>query len=418
MFIDSTRIRVTAGGGGNGCIAFRREKFVPFGGPNGGDGGRGGDIVLHATARLNSLNHLRYHSIWKGKRGEHGLGSDMAGKCADDVIIEVPIGTMAYTADTHTLIADLSEEGARVVIAKGGAGGKGNARFTSSTHQAPRFAERGEPGEEAIVDLELKLIADIGIAGLPNAGKSTLLSRISAARPKIADYPFTTLSPNLGVVELSDYRTFTAADIPGIIEGAAQGKGLGLEFLRHIERTKVILILIDPTFEDPEKTLETLEHELEAYSDEIASRPRILAFSKADLPEAREKYAKRGKKFKEAYLISAATGEGVPELLEVLWQAIERAKLEAPEPEVDDGSYREYEHTPAFTIERADDGFVVEGPKVIRAVRMTDFGNDEAVRHLNQKLKKMGLYRALKRLGAAEGSTIHIDDAELEYHAE
>lgn len=417
MFVDRTRIRVTAGGGGNGCIAFRREKYVPFGGPNGGDGGRGGDIILRATARFNSLNHLRYHSIWKGKRGEHGLGSDMAGKSAEDIIIDVPIGTMAYTAETHELIADLSEEGAQVTIAKGGAGGKGNARFTSSTHQAPRFAEKGEPGEEAAVDLELKLIADIGIAGLPNAGKSTLLSSISAARPKIADYPFTTLSPNLGVVELSDYRTFTAADIPGIIEGAAQGKGLGLEFLRHIERTKVILILIDPTFEDPKLTLKTLVHELEEYSEEIASRPRVIAFSKADLPEAREKYAKRGKAFKDAYLISAATGEGVPELLEALWQAIERAKLDEPEP-VEEESYREYEHTPAYTIERAEDGFIIHGAKVIRAVRMTDFGNDEAVRHLNHKLKKMGLYRALKRLGAAEGSTIHIDDAELEYHAE
>jgi len=417
MFIDRTRIRVTAGAGGNGCIAFRREKYVPFGGPSGGDGGDGGSIVLLATGRVNSLNHLRYHSIWKGKRGEHGLGSDMAGKCADDVLVEVPVGTVVLKPDSQDVVADLSEEGMRAVIAKGGAGGKGNARFTSSTHQAPRFAERGEPGEEAEYDLELKLIADVGIAGLPNAGKSTLLARISAARPKIADYPFTTLSPNLGVVDLSDYRSFTAADIPGIIEGAAQGKGLGLEFLRHIERTKVILILIDPTFEDPKKTLKTLEHELSEYSDEFVERPRVIAFSKADLPEAREKYAKRGKAFKEALLISSATGEGVPELLEALWQAIERAKLNEPEPQPEE-SFREYAHTPAFRVEREDDGFRVDGAKVVRAVRMTDFANDEAVRHLDRLLKKMGVYRALKRQGAEEGCTIRIDDAELEYHAE
>ncbi len=417
MFIDRTRIRVTAGAGGKGCIAFRREKYVPFGGPNGGDGGGGGDIILHATSRVNSLNHIRFHSIWKGKRGEHGLGSDMAGKRAEDVVIEVPVGTVALKSDTQDVVADLSVEGMRIVIARGGVGGKGNARFTSSTHQAPKFAEMGEPGEEAELDLELKLIADVGIAGLPNAGKSTLLSRISAARPKIADYPFTTLSPNLGVVDLSDYRTFTAADIPGIIEGAAQGKGLGLEFLRHIERTKVILILIDPSFEDPKKTLKTLESELAEYSDAFVDRPRVIVFSKADLPEVREKYAKRGKAFKGAHLISAATGDGVPALLEVLWQAIERAKAGEPEP-AEEESFREYEHTPAFKIERAAEGFRVDGKKIVRAVRMTDFGNDEAVRHLDRMLKKMGVYKALKRLGATEGSTIHIDEAELEYHAE
>jgi GTP-binding protein len=417
MFIDRTRIRVTSGAGGNGCIAFRREKYVPFGGPSGGDGGGGGDIVLLATTRVNSLNHIRFHSIWRGKRGEHGLGSDMAGKRAEDVVIEVPIGTVALKADTQDVVADLSVEGMRVVVAKGGAGGKGNARFTSSTHQAPRFAEKGEPGEEVELILELKLIADVGIAGLPNAGKSTLLATISAARPKIADYPFTTLSPNLGVVDLSDYRTFTAADIPGIIEGAAQGKGLGLEFLRHIERTKVILILVDPSFEDPKKTLKTLENELSEYSEAFADRPRLIVFSKADLPEVREKYAKRGKVFKDALLISAATGEGIPELLEALWQAIERAKAGEPEP-VEEESFREYEHTPAFKVERAEDGFRVEGKKIVRAVRMTDFGNDEAVRHLDRMLKKMGVYKALKRMGAAEGSTIHIEEAELEYHAE
>ncbi len=417
MFIDHARLQLTAGAGGNGCISFRREKFIPLGGPDGGDGGDGGDIVLRATSRFNSLNHLRYHRIWKGNRGVHGMGSDRHGKRADDVIIEVPIGTVVKDYETGETLADLSEEGMSFVAARGGTGGRGNPRFTHSGNQAPRMAERGEPGEEKQLDLELKLIADVGIVGLPNAGKSTLLSRISAARPKIADYPFTTLSPNLGVAELSGFRTLTVADIPGIIEGAAEGKGLGLEFLRHIERTKVLLLLVDPTFEDPETTIETLEGELAQHSESFADRPRVIAYNKADLPDAQEQYADRPESLREARLISAVTGEGVEALMEALWEALQRAKEEAA-AEAPAASYREHTFEPPFVIERAGDGFAVAGKKVVKLVRMTDFSNDEAVRHLDKTLKKMGLFKALRRLGAEPGETIHIDDVELEYQPE
>jgi len=418
MFIDHARIQVTAGAGGNGCTSFRREKFVPLGGPDGGDGGDGGDIVLHASSRFNSLNHLRYHRIWKGNRGVHGMGSNLHGKRADDVIIDVPVGTVVKDPETGEVIADLSTEGESCVVAKGGAGGRGNPRFAHSRNQAPRFAERGEPGEEKEVDLELKLIADVGVVGLPNAGKSTLLSHISAARPKIADYPFTTLAPNLGVVDIPGYRTLTVADIPGIIEGAAGGKGLGLEFLRHIERTKVLLFMIDPTFEDPETTLDTLESELAQHSDAFADRPRVIAYNKADLPDARESYKNRPAALRDAHLISAATGEGMGALLEALWDAVQRAKTEAAAAEQPEVSYKEHTFEPPFSIERADDGFAVAGKKVTRLVRMTDFSNEEAIRHLDRTLKKMGLFKALRKLGAEPGQTIHINDVELEYQPE
>ena len=420
MFVDEVDIHVAAGNGGNGCLSFRREKFVPRGGPDGGDGGAGGSVFIVATLTKNTLIDFRFHPEFEAKRGAHGQGANKTGQTGNDLEIAVPIGTLVFVknpeSDELMRLADLTEEGQRVLVAKGGRGGRGNARFVSSTNRAPRRTEPGEEGGERFIRLQLKLIADAGLVGFPNAGKSTLISRISAARPKIADYPFTTLSPNLGVVRLTDDRGFVVADVPGLIEGAHAGHGLGDKFLRHIERTKVILILIDPTFESPSKTLRTLEHELAEYSEEFAVRPRVIAFSKADLPEVRTKFARRGKAFKDAHLISAATGEGVPELLEALWSEIERAKFEKPETPVE--SYREFAHEPAFTVGRANDGFTVEGKGLVRAVRMTDFSNEEAVRHLDRKLKKMGVYKALKRLGAAEGATIHIDDAELVYPAE
>ncbi len=418
MFVDRARINVTAGAGGNGCVSFRREKYVPRGGPDGGDGGDGGDIVLEATSRLNALNHLRYHSTWKGKRGEHGQGSDMHGKRGEEVVIPVPVGTVVKAGGTEEPLADLADEGARYVAAQGGKGGRGNARFATSTNRTPRFAEKGEPGEHAELDLELKLIADVGLVGVPNAGKSTLLAHVSAAKPKIGDYPFTTISPNLGVVELSDYRTFTVADIPGIIEGAAEGKGLGHAFLRHIERTRVLLYLIDPTLHDPAATLRTLEQELKQHDARLLSRPRILAFNKADLPEVRERYAQRAALFADAHLVSAVTGEGLDALLEALWAALQRYDREQAGVELVEPVVTEHTYEPPFTIHRETDGFSVEGRKVVRAVRMTDFTNNEAVRHLDRTLKKMGLYRALEKMGAEEGETIHIDDVELEYRAE
>ncbi len=419
MFVDRARINVTAGAGGNGCCSFRREKYVPHGGPSGGDGGDGGDVYLVATPRHNALNHLRYHATWKGNRGQHGQGSDMHGKNGKETPIEVPVGTVVRERDSGTVLCDLSQEGQRYLAARGGKGGRGNARFTSSTNRAPLFAEKGEPGEEVLLDLELKLIADVGIVGLPNAGKSTLLSRVSAATPKIADYPFTTISPNLGVVELSDYRTLTLADIPGISEGAAEGKGLGHDFLRHIERTKVLLFLIDPGDADPRETLRTLEDELAQHSDAFQRRPRVVAFNKADIPENCTSFEELKHEFDSPHLISAVTGEGVGELLEAVWQALDRYNREQHEDiAVGPSSEAEYRYEAPFTIEAEAEGFCIEGRKVVRAVRMTDFENEQAVHHLDRTLKKMGLYKALERMGAEDGQSIYIAGIELEYHSQ
>jgi len=419
MFIDRARIQVTAGAGGQGCCSFRREKYVPQGGPSGGDGGDGGDIEIVATTRTNSLNHLRYHSTWKGLRGQHGRGSDMHGKRGDATTIDVPVGTVILDSESGTVLRDLSEEGQGFIAARGGKGGRGNARFTTSTNRAPKFSEKGEPGEERALNLELKLIADVGIVGMPNAGKSTFLARTTAATPKIGDYPFTTLGPNLGVLELSDYRSMTIADIPGIIEGAAEGKGLGHDFLRHIERTKVLLFLIDPSAGDPLEMLEILENELAQHSAEFAKRPRVVAITKADLPDNRAAYEASKAAFETATLISSATGEGVDVLLEAVWSALQRYERELregvqanPEPEA------EYRYEAPFTIDTRDEGFSVNGKRVVRAVRMTDFSNEEAIMHLDRTLKKMGLFKALKRLGAVNGQSIYIADVELEYQSE
>ena len=416
MFIDRARIKVTAGAGGKGCCSFRREKYIPHGGPDGGDGGDGGDVYFVATKNLSSLLDLRYHSHWKGRRGVHGRGSDQHGKRGEESHIRVPIGTVLCDFETGEVQCDLAEEGQRFLAASGGRGGKGNARFATSTNRAPSFSELGEPGEEAEFQLELKLIADVGIVGLPNAGKSTLLSRISAAHPKIANYPFTTLSPNLGVVDMGQYRTITVADIPGLIEGAAQGKGLGHDFLRHIERTKVLLFFIDAGDEEPLETLKILEGELQQHSPVFETRPRVLAFNKADIPENQASYDEIAQTLEDTHIVSAVTGQGVPELLEALWKAIERARaieaglvVETP-PEV------EYTYAAPYTVEERDGGFRVEGKKVVRAVRMTDFDNEEALDHLQGQLKRMGLMGALKRMGAEEGQTIFIGDFELEYH--
>ena len=418
MFVDRARINVTAGAGGRGCCSFRREKYVPYGGPSGGDGGDGGSVYLVATSRHTTLNPLHYHSTWKGHRGEHGKGSDMHGKNGEDILIEVPVGTVIRERDSEVVLCDLSEDGQRYLVARGGIGGKGNARFATSTDRAPQFAEKGEPGGEASLELELKLIADVGIVGLPNAGKSTFLARVSAARPKIAEYPFTTLSPNLGVVELSDYRTLTVADIPGIIEGAAEGKGLGHDFLRHIERTKVLLFLIDPGDIEPKETLRILEEELAQHSDVFRERPRVIVMSKADLPENRTRFEEVRGDFDAPHLISSVTGEGVDEVLEAVWQALERYEREQREgADFDLSAETEYRYEPPFRIQAEDEGFSVEGRKVVRAVRMTDFENEQAVSHLNRTLKKMGLYKALERLGAQDGQSIFIADVELEYRS-
>jgi GTP-binding protein len=414
MFIDRARIKVTAGAGGNGCCSFRREKYVPLGGPNGGDGGKGGDVYFVANARLTSMLDLAHHAHLKAERGEHGQGSDCHGKTGADALVPVPLGTIIRDLRSDEILADLIEEGPRFLAARGGRGGRGNARFMSGTNRAPHFAELGEPGEEREYLLELKVIAEVGIVGLPNAGKSTLLAAISAARPKIDAYPFTTLSPNLGVVQLSDYRTLTVADIPGIIEGAAEGKGLGHDFLRHIERTQVLLFLIDLGDPDPAKTLETLEDELTRHSAAFRDRPRVFALNKADIPENRERFNSLARAFDHPFLISAATGEGVHALLEHLWGIVDKVRREGDAvaiPTVE----REYTYEAPFTIQAVGRTFRIKGRRVEQVVRMTNFDNEYAVRHLQDTLKRMGVFKALKRMGADEGQIIAIGDVELEY---
>jgi len=416
MFIDRVRTKLMAGAGGNGCTSFRREKYVPNGGPNGGDGGDGGEMYFVATSRLGTLQDLKYHSVWVGNKGAHGKGSDMHGRNGEDTLIPVPLGTVIRDWETGELLGDLVEEGQRFRAAYGGKGGKGNARFTSATNRVPRFHEMGEPGQIAEYLIELKLLADVGIVGLPNAGKSTFLARVTAANPKIGDYPFTTITPNLGVVQLSEYRTLNVADIPGIIEGAAEGKGLGHDFLRHIERTKILLFFIDPGDGDPVETLCVLENELAKHSEVFGTRPRIVAFTKADVTEYRAIFEAHRDRIPDLHFISSATGDSIDALLEDLWEALDRYNKEQEGIAIEAKHEIEYAYDAPFDIECVDDGFVVEGRKVVRAVRMTDFANDEAVRHLDHKFGKMGLYKALKRLGAEEGQSIFIGDVELEYH--
>lgn len=322
MFIDQATIRVKAGDGGHGCVAFRREKFVPKGGPSGGDGGTGGSVWIVANKRLNTLYHLQFQREWKAGRGQHGMGSNCSGQAGNDVTIELPVGSVIRDKATDDIIADLSEDGQRVQVARGGRGGWGNQHFATATRQAPRFAQDGSPGDERELFIELKLIADVGLIGLPNAGKSTLISVISAAKPKIADYPFTTLVPNLGVVSADDAQTFVVADIPGLIEGAHEGHGLGDQFLRHVERCSVLVHLVDLSAnETPDNDAEVIARELALYSPLLASKPRIIVGSKIDslVPGNEEKLRAYADKNDYAYHeISAVVGDGVKELVRML----------------------------------------------------------------------------------------------------
>ena len=325
-FIDEAKIYIKSGDGGRGCVSFRREKYVPHGGPNGGDGGDGGDVVMIAKRNMSSLLDHRYQQHYRAKRGEHGKGKDQHGKNAEDLFIPVPLGTVIKDKESGEILGDLTRDNETLIVAKGGKGGKGNARFVSSTNQAPKNAEPGGEGKEMTLLLELKLLADVGIIGFPNAGKSTLISKISAARPKIADYPFTTLVPNLGVVSYGDGMTFVIADIPGLIEGAHEGAGLGIQFLRHIERTRVLIHLTDLspiTNRDPAEDYVTMNHELQSYSEELYKKPQIIAANKIDITEAGERLEELEKYFSESgkrvFPISSATGEGIQDLI---WEIV------------------------------------------------------------------------------------------------
>ena len=324
MFIDYAKIFVKAGQGGSGACSFRREKYVPKGGPNGGDGGRGGSIILEVNPHLHTLIDFKYKQHYVAKHGQHGLGKNQSGRDAEDIIVWVPSGTVVKNAETDEVLADLVTAGATFIAARGGKGGRGNARFVTPTHRAPREWEVGEAGEERELILELKLLADVGLVGQPNAGKSTLLSKVSAARPKIADYPFTTLQPNLGIVRIDDYKSFVMADIPGLIEGAHRGKGLGTQFLRHIERTRMICYLIDPTTGPVQDSLAILKSELESYSAELLKKPYIIVLTKKDKWEE-DHAAQAGKFLLESFLqISSLDGNGLSELKWRIWEQLEK----------------------------------------------------------------------------------------------
>lgn len=336
MFLDHAKIYIRSGDGGNGCVSFRREKYVPKGGPNGGDGGRGGDIIFKASSQLSTLVDFRYKSHYKAQRGDHGQGSLKTGKNGKDEVILVPCGSIIKNSETGKVLAELLTNGQEVLLLKGGRGGKGNNHFKNSTNQAPRMAQPGEKGIEETVLIELKLIADVGLVGFPNAGKSTLISKISSAKPKIADYAFTTLVPNLGIVKYGDYESFVVADIPGIIEGASSGKGLGIQFLRHIERTRLLLFMIDATNltnaklkKEILKDYDTLSKELKKYEADLMDKPRIICFTKIDaISEELKTKLQKLKTKEDKILISSVTGENLKELKDVIWKKLKQMTIE------------------------------------------------------------------------------------------
>ena len=417
MFYDRAKIYVRSGDGGDGMISFRREKFVPLGGPDGADGGKGGDVIFAVNAHLNSL--IRYHrnNHYRAGNGVHGTTKNRTGASGKNVRLEVPPGTMIRHPDSGALLADLTEPDQEVLILAGGRGGRGNARFANSANRAPRLAERGEPGEELWLELELKLIADVGIVGVPNAGKSTLLSVVSAAKPKIADYPFTTLQPNLGVVELDGYETMVLADIPGLIEGAAQGIGLGHDFLRHVERTRVLIHLLDGSAAEPLTDWAMINQELALYDTKLEERPQLVVFNKMDLPDAiawepliEEEVSKQGFPFCS---ISAATGQGVRQMLYRVKQMLD----ETPEPEPVDEMIviTPDEDDEAFWLEPTDDGWRVHGKRIERIAAMTYFEFEATALRFQRILESMGISEALLEAGIEPGDTVHINDEALEW---
>ena len=416
-FFDEATIHVRAGKGGNGCVSFRREKYVPFGGPNGGNGGAGGDVYLVANRRLNTLIQFQRQQHFRAESGGNGLGKDMQGKRGEELFIPVPPGTVVRDAKTGELFADLVEDGQKVLVAKGGRGGRGNAAFKSPTNQAPRIAEKGAPGEMRSLKLEMKLIADVGIIGAPNAGKSTLLAAVSAARPKIADYPFTTLSPNLGVATL-DHQTVVLADIPGLIEGAHAGAGLGIKFLRHIERTRVLIHLLNGASPDPLQDLEDINAELALFSPELVVKPQVVVLNKMDLPQAQEMWptveAAMHERSLPAFAISAVTGQGTRELLYTVLEVLEATPVETVSP-VEARVFRPVEEEDAFEVVKEGDHFRVRGRRVERAAAMTDWNNQEAVARFQRILKAIGVLKALQQAGVQSGDTVFVGDHELEW---
>ncbi len=418
MFFDEAKINVRSGDGGAGCVSFRREKYVPRGGPNGGNGGAGGDVYLVATSHRTTLVEFRKRVHFRAGRGDHGGSNNRQGARGENVEIEVPVGTIVRDSRTGELLADLVENGQRVLVAKGGRGGRGNAAFAGPTNQAPRIAENGEPGQERWLELELRLIADVGIVGVPNAGKSTLLSAVSAARPKVADYPFTTLQPNLGVAEV-DQRPLVLADIPGLIEGAHAGAGLGHAFLRHVERTRVLIHLLDGLSADPLADWRQINEELDLFDPDLAHKPQITALNKMDVPEVRERWPKIRQALVQAgaevMAISAVSGEGTRELLRQVATLLEATPPEPPAEVVP--VLRPHERAEdTFEIVREPDGiYRVRGERIERAAAMTPWGNEEAVDRFQRILRATGVWQALEEAGIEIGDTVRIGRIELEW---
>lgn len=427
MFVDQVKIYVKAGNGGDGMVAFRREKFVPNGGPAGGDGGKGADVVFVVDEGLRTLVDFRFKRIFKAEHGEHGMSKSMHGRGAEDLVVKVPQGTIVKDIDTGEIIADLVAHGQRAVIAKAGRGGRGNKRFATPANPAPELSENGEPGQERNVQLELKVLADVGLVGFPSVGKSTLLSVVSAARPKIAAYHFTTIVPNLGMVDAGDGRSFVMADLPGLIEGASQGVGLGHQFLRHIERTRVIVHVIDMSGSEgrvPYEDYMAINNELEQYNLRLMERPQIIVANKMDMPDAEENLNEFKTKIAEdipVFPISAVTKTGLRELLLAIADKLETTP-EFPLNEIleqedeDTVLYKYVAEEPDFEILREPDGtFVLSGAKIERLFTMTNFERDASISRFARQLRAMGVDEALRKRGAKDGDIVRLLDYEFEF---
>jgi GTP-binding protein len=415
--LDHVEIWVSGGFGGSGLVSFRREKYVPRGGPDGGDGGRGGHVILVGDSSLRTLTSFRRRRRYTAKRGGNGGPAKRHGPNGEDLVLHVPVGTLVNRVSRASteVLGDIAEAGERLVVARGGQGGRGNTRFATSTNQAPRIAEKGQRGEETHLVLDLKLLSDVGIVGMPNAGKSTLLRRVSRARPKVASYPFTTLEPVLGVVEI-EYDSFVMADIPGIIEGAHEGAGLGHQFLRHVERTRVLVHLVDGTRPQPGVDIETLNAEMAAFNDELARKRQVIVVNKLDLSEVRERRAA----LEQALMtegaaprfISAATGEGVDGLLRLLLGVLSEEREAGPlEPAV----VRPAPRRPRFEVTGGDHVYRVEGERAVAAVEMLGIDSDEARREVMRRLTRMGVVGALRRAGVQPGDKVHFGSVEMEW---
>lgn len=425
MFYDYAKVNVKAGDGGNGIVAFRREKYVPKGGPAGGDGGKGGSIILRADEGLRTLIDFRYQTHYKGKRGDHGSGAKQHGRSADDIVLRVPVGTVVRDADTKKLLGDLRHHGQEIVVAQGGRGGRGNARFVSSTHRAPAFAENGEKGEERWITLELKLLADVGLVGFPNVGKSTIISRVSAAKPKIANYHFTTLEPNLGMVRVDAGRSFVIADVPGLVEGAAKGAGLGHRFLRHVERTRVLVHVVDLSGSegrDPLEDLAVIRGELERYAPQLNEKPMVIVANKVDLMSDDDRDAALAR-LSEAYPevrifpMSAATDSDLNELVYHLADILDAiGPVEYAEEDFEPVEEEPQKQEAPFRVQKiGPDAYEVVGPEIDGLVGRTQFERDEAVERFMKILDNMGIEKALREAGIQDGDTVIVGPMALDY---